>query len=68
MQTEYRVIFTMTFNSDADRNTAHNYLKTTTVPGLVAAANSAGIVIKRADMTKDEYVIASLPMATEKVI
>jgi len=67
MVIEYRVIFTMTFNSAADRNTAYDYLKTTTVPGLVAAAQGAGITIKRADMTKDDYFIPDAQVS-EKVI
>jgi hypothetical protein len=64
---EYRVIFTMTFNSAADRNMAYDYLKGTTVPGLVAAAAGAGITIKRADMTKDDYMIPDANVS-EKVI
>jgi hypothetical protein len=67
MTTEYRIIFTFTFNAESDRDTAYTYLKNTTVPGLVAAANAASITIKRADMTKDEYLIQDAN-TTEKVI
>jgi len=67
MVIEYRVIFTMTFNSVADRNTAYDYLKGTTIPGLVSAAQGSGITIKRADMTKDDYFIPEAQVS-EKVI
>lgn len=67
MTSEYRIIFTLTFNTANDRNVAYNYLKNTTVPGLVAAASAARITIKRADMTKDDYLIAD-GNVTEKVI
>jgi hypothetical protein len=67
MVSEFRIIFTMTFNSNNDRNTAYDYLKNTTIPGLVSAASGAGITIKRADMTKDDYFIPDAQV-TEKVI
>lgn len=62
MKTEYRIIFTATFDTVAERDKMYNALKSATV----TLAGSA--IAKRADMTKDEYVVQEVATATEKVI
>ncbi len=62
MQTEYRIIFTATFNTAAERDKAYDSLK-----AVVASTASKAATYKRADMTKDEYLVNE-PQVTEKVI
>jgi hypothetical protein len=66
MKTEYRIIFTATFDTAAERDKAYDSLK-----GSVVATTSKAAITKRADMTKDEYIIdypePSQPVS-EKVI
>lgn len=61
MITEYRIIFTATFASAAERDKMYAAIKNK----ISDFAGSA--TVKRADMTKDEYAIPELH-ATEKVI
>jgi hypothetical protein len=62
MKTEYRIIFTATFDTAAERDKAYDSLKTAIVSTVKTAA-----IYKRADMTKDEYSIPE-DQYTEKVI
>lgn len=61
MTTEYRIIFTATFNTAEERDKAYNSLKT-----VVVATVSKSAMYKRADMTKDSYLIPDA--VSEKVI
>ena len=61
MRTEYRIIFTATFDTATERDKAYDSLKT--VIGLTV---SRVATYKRADMTKDAYNIPEV--FTEKVI
>lgn len=61
MTTEYRIIFTATFNTMAERDKAYTALKA----NIATLATTA--TFKRADMTKDDYNIQEAP-STEKVI
>lgn len=60
---EYRIVLTATFDTQAHRDTAYTSLKTavTTWKGASAAG------VKQVNMTKDDYVIPDLPTATEPV-
>lgn len=62
MITEFRVVFTGTFNTAAERDKVYNWLKNqaTTLSGQAA--------FKRADVTKDEYPIPENVTVSEKVI
>ena len=62
MAQEYRFIFTGTFNTAAERDKAANWIKNQ-VATLGAAAN-----FKRADLTRDEYLIPDNETVSEKVI
>lgn len=62
MKTEYRIIFTATFDTAAERDGFYTKLKT----GL--ASVKVGSTVTRADMTRDEYQIQDVPTVTEKVI
>ena len=62
MTTEYRLIFTATFDTATERDKAYDSLKQQAI-GITAKA----AIAKRADMTKDEYQLAETPV-TEKVI
>jgi len=61
MKTEYRIIFTATFDTVIERDKMYDAIK-----GKVAQL-SAAAVAKRADLTKDEYAIPET-QSTEKVI
>lgn len=61
MTTEYRIILTATFSSEAERDKAYNSLKT-----VIASTVSKVAAYKRADLTKDSYFIPD--QATERVI
>jgi hypothetical protein len=61
MQTEYRIILTATFPDATSRDSAYDSLKTKLV-------GFGGPKIKRADMTKDEYLIPDVLSTTEKVV
>ena len=61
MKTEYRIIFTATFDTDTERNKMYDAIKTK------MSQLSASAIAKRADMTKDEYQLPE-PQVTEKVI
>ncbi len=61
MVTEYRIILTALFDTAEERDKMYAVLKAQML-GIVKDAGTA----KRADMTKDEYVIPW--MQTEKVI
>ena len=75
MTTEFRIIFTATFNDAESRDAFYDALKAQ-VGGAQTAMNTVmsgkvaveGVVtgIKRADMTKDDYFIQA--PATEQVI
>ena len=62
MKTEYRIIFTATFDTVDERDKMYVALK----DGVVGTISKAGIA-KRADMTKDEYAVPETQI-TEKVI
>jgi len=62
MAQEYRIILTATFSTLAQRDTAYAQLKTAVTSWKVTAAG-----VKRTDMTKDDYVIADAPVATETI-
>ena len=62
MATEYRFIFTGTFNTAADRDKAVSFLKDKVV-NLKDAAS-----FKRADITRDEYLVPDNLTVSEKVI
>lgn len=62
MKTEYRIIFTSTFDSAEERDKAYDAMKT-----AIGSTISKAAMYKRADMTKDEYVLMESPV-TEKVI
>jgi hypothetical protein len=64
VKTEFRIIFTATFDTAAERDKAYEALKT----GVASAAIRNAAFFKRADMTKDEYPIPDNPTASEKVI
>jgi hypothetical protein len=63
MKTEYRIIFTATFDTAAERDKMYGALK----DGIVGDIGRSGIA-KRADMTKDEYHVPDSPTTSEKVI
>jgi hypothetical protein len=63
MKTEFRIIFTATFDTAAERDKAYDSLK-----AGIAASISKAATFKRADMTKDEYNIQDNPTTSEKVI
>jgi hypothetical protein len=74
MQTEYRIVFTATFDGADARDAFYDRLKEqisgvnaglATLKAQVATPISGSI--KRADMTKDEYLVAT-PGATEQVV
>jgi hypothetical protein len=52
MATEYRVLMTITFANEADRNTWYNKIKAAFV-----AAKPASPAYTAANMTKDEYEV-----------
>jgi hypothetical protein len=64
MIAEYRLIITATFNVGTDRDAAYNAMKTQI---QTYATNNPG-KLKRADMTKDDYVVPDNASATEKVV
>ena len=59
---EYRIIYTATFDTAAERDKAYDSLKT-----VVLSTASKAATYKRADMTKDEYEVHTPPVS-EKVI
>jgi len=59
--TEYRVIFTATFNTEAERDKCYDSLKTSVASTVAKAAT-----YKRADMTKDEYMVPN--NSTERIV
>ena len=59
---EYRIIYTATFDTAAERDKAYDSLKT-----VVLSTASKAATYKRADMTKDEYMVNDPPIS-EKVI
>lgn len=61
MKTEYRVVFTATFDAAAERDKFYSAIKNRMSEFAISAT------IKRADMTKDEYSIPET-QSTEKVI
>jgi hypothetical protein len=61
MRNEFRIIFTATFDSAIERDKAYNNLKT-----VVADTVSKVATYRRADMTKDDYLVNE--PATERVI
>jgi hypothetical protein len=61
--TEYRVLLTATFTTEAARNAVYTFLRTK----LIEANNAYPGYMKRADMTKDDYMIAEI-QDTEKVV
>ncbi len=61
---EYRIIFTATFSSAAERDKAYAALKTL----VTNAAFTSSAMFKRADMTRDDYAVSDAAVATEKVI
>ena len=61
MKTEYRVIFTAVFDTDAERNKMYVFLKNK-VPEMKGA-----IACTRANITRDESVVNE-PSVTEQVI
>ena len=63
MKTEYRLIYTATFDTLAERDKAYDNLK-----AFVSATASKAAVYKRADMTKDEYLVPDAVTVSEKVI
>ena len=63
MKSEYRIIFTATFDTIVERDKAYNAMKT-----AVAGSLKDSAVFKRADMKKDEYMITDVDLASEKVI
>ncbi len=63
MQAEYRVIATATFDTAAKRDAAYDLLKAF-FNGLTTTQKNT---MKRADMTKDDYLIPDL-QSSEKVI
>ncbi len=64
MIAEYRLIITATFNVMADRDAAYNALKTQ----VLNYATNNPTKLKRADMTRDDYVIPDNSSITEKVV
>jgi hypothetical protein len=62
MKTEYRIIFTATFNTVTERDKAYTALK------LKVTELRDSALFKRADMTKDEYPVPDVETSTEKVI
>jgi hypothetical protein len=62
MRTEYRIIFTATFDTLEEREKMYGSLKTQVLDTI----SKSGIA-KRADMTRDEYLVNEAP-ATERVI
>ena len=62
MAQEFRFIFTGTFATAAERDKAANWIKNQ-VTTLGTAAN-----FKRADLTRDEYLIPDNETVSEKVI
>lgn len=53
MKTEYRIIFTATFDSAAERDKAYSVLK----EFITSDAMKKSAVFKRGDMTPDDYVV-----------
>ena len=62
MAQEFRFIFTGTFETAAERDKAANWIKNQ-VATLGAAAH-----FKRADLTRDDYLIPDNAVVSEKVI
>jgi hypothetical protein len=62
MKTEYRIICTATFDTVGERDKMYDVMK----QQMFDTISKAGIA-KRADMTKDEYLIPESAL-TEKVI
>ena len=62
MRTEYRIIFTATFETIEEREKMYSSLKTQ----ILDVVKLSGMA-KRADMTRDEYQLVDSPV-TEKVI
>lgn len=62
MTTEYRVVFTATFSTAAERDKIYGWIKNKAVDLASAAA------VKRADVTKDEYPIQEVATVSEKII
>jgi hypothetical protein len=61
MKQEFRIIFTVTFDTAVERDKMYDVLKQTTVDTVAKAG-----IAKRGDMTKDDYWIQE--PQTEKVI
>lgn len=53
MTTEYRIIFSMTFDNAEDRDVWYSKVKTSILNAKVSSA-----AYKRADLTKDDYFIS----------
>lgn len=62
MKAEYRVIFTSTHETAAERDKVAEWIK-----GKVATLQSAA-TFKRADITKDEYQVPDTTPTSEKII
>jgi hypothetical protein len=62
MTTEFRVIFTATFATTAERDKIYNWIKGKATDLALAAK------VKRADITKDEYSVPDVGTASEKII
>lgn len=62
MATEYRLIFTATFATAAERDKIYTWVKNK------ASALSAAATVKRADITKDDYRIPDVDIYSEKII
>ena len=62
MKTEYRVIFTATFDDTTNRDKFYDQLK------AALTSVKSGVVAKRADMTRDEYPVPEVATVSEKVI
>ena len=62
MKTEYRMIFTATFDTATERDKAYASLKS------AIASIKTSATFKRADMSKDEYSIQDTLTVSEKVI
>lgn len=62
MAAEYRIILTATFTTQAARDTAYTDLKARVTTWKGGATN-----VKAVNMTKDDYVVSDVPVATETI-
>ena len=72
MKTEYRLIYTATFDTKEERDKAASALKVNAETSLTTAAMAGGkegmAICKRADIMRDEYLVAENTTVSEKVI